>query len=353
MGTDDGELVRQTMCGDRRVFAELVDRYRDSVYGLAFHYLGNREDAQDAAQEAFVQAYQHLSQLREPDKFAAWLRRLTFNGCTDYRRRHDRPLRLDDEINYQTVSTDPGVDRLITRLAVQEALARLPERTRLTVILCHLEGYSHEEASQFLSIPINTVRSRLQHAKRQLREEMRDMVSEEVNAGRPDADWTRQVVQEAMTRGQQAREDYKKREAIGHYDAALGAISTLPPGKEQARLRMDALWQKGSTLDEQRSGSTESIALLEQSLDLAEELKDRRGQMEKRIELGRAFYNSGQDESALENYREAQKIAQELGDTHTQARCLTSQGIGRLWGTVRRAWLSSRRRCHCLRHLGT
>lgn len=279
-----------------------------------------------------MQAYQHLNQLREPDKFAAWLRRLTFNGCTDYRRRHGRPPLLGDEINFQATPTDPGVDRLIIRLAVQEALVRLPERTRLTVILCHLKGYSHEEASRFLSIPINTVRSRLQHAKRQLREEMRDMVAEEVNAGRPDADWTRQVVQEAMTRGRQAREDYKKREAVGHYDAALSAISALPPGKERARLTMDALWQKGSTLDEQRSGSIESIALLEQSLALAEELKDRRGQMEKRIELGRAFYNSGQDENALENYRKAQKIAQEIGDMHTQARCLTNQGIGRLWG---------------------
>ena len=94
MGTDDGELVRQANRGDYRAFTELVDRYRNSVYGLAFHYLGNHEDAQDAAQEAFVQAYQHLSQLREPDKFAAWLRRLTFNGCTDYRRQHGRPALL-------------------------------------------------------------------------------------------------------------------------------------------------------------------------------------------------------------------------------------------------------------------
>lgn len=329
---DDAELVRRIRGGDGRAFAELVERYQSSVYGLAFHCLGSREDAQDAAQEAFVQAYGRLGQLRQPDKFAAWLRRLTLNGCADRRRREGRTVLFGDGISHRGETSDGGFDRLTTRLAVREALGRLPERTRLAVVLCLLDGYSHEEASRFLGIPVNTVRSRLQHAKRQLREEMQDMVSEELNAGRPDADWTRRVVEEAMRRGEGALGAYEKGEAVRCYDEALAAIAALPPGKERTRLTMDALWRKGSALDALRFGGEDSVALLERSLALAEELGDRRGQMEKRMELGRAFYNSGQDGKAGEHYRRAQEIAQELGDAHSQARCLTSLGTGRLWG---------------------
>jgi RNA polymerase sigma-70 factor (ECF subfamily) len=135
--TDDGELVRQARRGDRRAFGELVGRYRDMVYGVAYHYLGNVDDAQDAAQEAFVQAYGRLGQLREPEKFAPWLRRLVQNLSVDHRRRRDRPVVVD------TPCADRPLERLTTRLAVREALGRLSETVRLTVTLCYLGGYSH------------------------------------------------------------------------------------------------------------------------------------------------------------------------------------------------------------------
>jgi len=330
---DDGELVRRARGGDRDAFTALVGRYRDMVYGAAYCFLGNAEDAQDAAQEAFVAAYGRLGQLREPEKFAPWLRRLALNGCADSLRRRGARAVPWDEACQAAVMPD-AAEGVATRLAVREALGGLPEPMRLTVTLCYLGGYSHAEVARFLDIPLNTVRSRLGHAKRRLREEMRDMVEEEINEGKPDEQWTRRTVDEAMRRGADAADTYEKGEAVRHYDDALTAIATLPPGPERTRLTMDALWRKGSALDALRFGAEGSVALLEQSLALAVHLGDRRGQMEKRMELGRAFYNSGRDERAEEQYRQAQEIAREIGDAHSQARCLTSLGTGRLWGDL-------------------
>ena len=101
-GKDDAGMVRKAREGSREAFTALVGRYRDMVYGTAYHYLGNAEDAQDAAQEAFVSAYGRLGQLREPEKFAPWLRRLTLNGCADILRRRDAR---------QTCWTRPSVSR--------------------------------------------------------------------------------------------------------------------------------------------------------------------------------------------------------------------------------------------------
>jgi RNA polymerase sigma-70 factor (ECF subfamily) len=327
-GWKDGELVRRTRGGDRAAFTALVERYRDMVYGVAYCYLSHAEDAQDAAQEAFISAYRRLGQLREPEKFAGWLRRLTLNGCADaLRRRNQR------QAGCPTPEVVDEAERIATRLAVQEALGHLPEPMRLTVMLCCLDGYSHAEVAQFLEIPLNTVRSRLQHAKRRLREEMQEMIIDTLNESKPDEQWTRQVVEEALRRGEAALKIYQKGVAVGYYDEALTAIAALPPGREQKRLTMDALWQKGNALDPLRSGDG-NVALLEQSLDIAVELGDQPSRMKKLMQLGSVFYNKGQDRSAGDCFDKALALAQELNDAHSQAQCLMSLGLGRLWGDL-------------------
>src|SRR5438876_10654301 len=83
----DAEIVRAVLEGSVEAYTELVDRYRNILCGLAYHYLQDFEDARDVAQEAFIQAYVHLGQLREPDRFGAWLRQLTVHECRMWRRR--------------------------------------------------------------------------------------------------------------------------------------------------------------------------------------------------------------------------------------------------------------------------
>lgn len=327
MQTDDGELIRRTLAGDGCAFAELVDRYRGMVYGTAFHQLGSADDAQDAAQDVFLHAFGRLPDLRAGDKFAPWLRRMTVNRCADLRRRNSEELSAHEQ---EATHASGPMERVATRLLVQEALGRLSDKTRLTVILCYVSGYSHAEVAQFLEIPVNTVRSRLLHAKRQLREEMMTMVNEVIGAGKPDPEWTRKVVAEAMRRGEQALHSYENGNALQHYDKALAALDAMTPGVERRRLTMEALRQKAKA----RRDYAEAIRLYEQALAIAEELGDRTAQAQILTALGGAFYNSnsGQDDRVEACYRQALALWRELGEARGQAQCLTSLGTGRLWG---------------------
>ena len=74
----DGELVRMTLAGDHDAYRELVGRYQGHVYGLAYSLVGDWAEAQDIAQETFIRTYSNLDQLRSPERFAAWLRRVAF-----------------------------------------------------------------------------------------------------------------------------------------------------------------------------------------------------------------------------------------------------------------------------------
>src|SRR5436309_12572578 len=91
----DQEIVAAVLGGDAAAFAELIERYRNVVYGLAYHQLRNFDDARDVAEEAFSAAYVHLRALREPARFGAWLRQLTLNESRMWRRRQRPTEPLD------------------------------------------------------------------------------------------------------------------------------------------------------------------------------------------------------------------------------------------------------------------
>jgi RNA polymerase sigma-70 factor (ECF subfamily) len=186
--------VKGTLAGDWTAFSELVGRYRDAACAVAYHYLGSFEEAQDAAQEAFVRAYVHLRELREPAKFGPWLRRITATVCVGLlRKQGDRPVSLETQAPRAAASPDEDLERAATRMVVREALSRLSRAARLTVTLYYINGYSHGEIAGFLDCPITTVRTRLHRAKKKLREEMMTMVSEVLHEGRPDESFTEEV----------------------------------------------------------------------------------------------------------------------------------------------------------------
>jgi RNA polymerase sigma-70 factor (ECF subfamily) len=165
------ERVRQ---GDREAFGALVDRYRDMVYGLGYHLTGEFEAARDLAQEAFVQAYLKLSDLREPERFAGWLRQIAVNlHRMQRRRRQSASVPLDEE-------AEPAREHWPSEIevAVREALSRLRAPERLTITLHYIDGYSHAEIGDFLGVRAETVKARLARAREHLREEMANMVEE-------------------------------------------------------------------------------------------------------------------------------------------------------------------------------
>src|SRR5438552_10896356 len=100
---NDADLVGRVRQGDADAYSVLVERYRDAIYGLAFHELHDFEDARDVAQEAFIQAItlasrgtRHLDQLRDPERFGPWLRQVTVNRCRSWRRGRWRELPCEE-----------------------------------------------------------------------------------------------------------------------------------------------------------------------------------------------------------------------------------------------------------------
>lgn len=174
MAATDAELVEACLAGHSEVFGELVERYRDAVYGLCYARLGNFELAKDLTQEAFVSAYRALRQLREPERFAAWLRRIADNACKAERRRRLAPEQASDS-KPLAISSDVA-DEVSIRLTVQAALRSLPENQRVAISLFYINGYTCDEIGKFLSLPPSTVKGRLRNGRAKLRDHLAEAV---------------------------------------------------------------------------------------------------------------------------------------------------------------------------------
>ena len=168
---EDAELAVRAHAGDREAFGELVKRYAGQARRVARAVLGNEADADDAAQDAFLAALRNMGRYDPNRPFGPWLMRIVANAATDRRRR--RKVRLTEQIPAQAPDREPGPDRMVLRrefhTALERALASLPERKRMAVVLFDVEGYSHEEVARILNIPIGTARSDVFHARRTLR----------------------------------------------------------------------------------------------------------------------------------------------------------------------------------------
>ena len=196
----DGDLVTATLGGDQAAFGELVARYKDAVFGVAFHRLGDFEDARDVAQDAFVKAYVNLPKLRDGAAFSHWLYRIAEGTAVDVlrRRRSDVSLESPDALSADLGTagfslplhsphmphSPVGDDALVAR-QVREALAQLPEPDRLAVVLHYVNGYSHAEVAEFLGTTAGAVKTRVSRAKAKLRKEMAEMVETKLKKERP------------------------------------------------------------------------------------------------------------------------------------------------------------------------
>ena len=199
MRLDDAELVGRTFAGDWAAYSDLVGRYRDAVFGVAYHHLGDFDEAEDAAQEVFVRAYVRLKQLRDAARFAPWLHRIASSICVDILRRRTHDVMALNAEEPEAASADRDLEQTAARVTVKQALAKLSERFRLTVTLYYINGYSHGEIASFLQVPVNTVRTRLQRAKKQLRQEMLTMVDNVLKKERPGEGFAQEVEKRVFT----------------------------------------------------------------------------------------------------------------------------------------------------------
>jgi len=181
-GQSDSELVAAALGGNQAAFGELVRRYRDAVLAVAFHRLGDFEDARDAAQETFFKAYLRLSSLHNRASFAHWLYRIADGIALDAARRLRRevPLEQTKRLDAGGFSPHERAEQADLARKVREALASLTEPNRLALILHHMGGYSHAEVAHFLGVTAGAVKTRLSRARTQLRKELSEMVRDKL-----------------------------------------------------------------------------------------------------------------------------------------------------------------------------
>jgi RNA polymerase sigma factor (sigma-70 family) len=149
----------------RELFGELTRQFQVAAQSWAFGLLGDFHQAQDATQEAFIAAYQHLDQLQDPRAFPAWLKRIVFSQCARQTRRPQPDTRPLDEGAHAAEVDDTEVREL-----VREAIDALPEHERVAIQLFYIRGYSQKEIAEQLDVPLTTVKKRLQYAREHLRE---------------------------------------------------------------------------------------------------------------------------------------------------------------------------------------
>jgi RNA polymerase sigma-70 factor (ECF subfamily) len=186
----DAQLVEAALAGDREAFGDLVVRYQDRLFNLLVRIVGSREDAADAVQDAFIQAYQKLDSFRGESRFYTWLYRVAMNVGLSRRRRR-RPMASLDEAK-ELAGDEPmdgavaPADELVTQERAEQvhaALAHLGQEHRKILVLREIDGCSYETIAEILELPVGTVRSRLFRARVQLGEKLRSLWGEE--AGQP------------------------------------------------------------------------------------------------------------------------------------------------------------------------
>ncbi len=180
LDTSELDLIAQAQQGDRHAFSDLVLQHRLSVVNVVYRMCGDTELAEDMAQETFIRAWQKLPGYKPRSPFRNWLFRIATNATLDILRREKETLDID---SYQITGSNQGVEASMEikdrAEIVQQAVLSLPPSSRGVLVLREYEGLSYKEISDTLGIPIGTVMSRLNYARRCLTEELEPLMKEE------------------------------------------------------------------------------------------------------------------------------------------------------------------------------
>ncbi len=172
-GEIEHNLVTRAQQGDREAFSELVRCHREGVINVVYRMCGDAGLAEDAAQEAFIRAWQHLASYQPRSPFRNWVYRIAANVALDALRREKETVDVDA---VPVAAPDPGPEAVLIEHEraerVRQAVLALPPASRAVVVLREYEGLSYQEIAYTLDIPMGTVMSRLNYARNRIRESL-------------------------------------------------------------------------------------------------------------------------------------------------------------------------------------
>jgi len=187
---NDNQLIQECLNGNTEAFGQLVQKYQERIYQSVARLLGNRTDASDVTQEAFVQAYEKLSSFRGESAFYSWLFRIAWNNAMTWRRKR-RPANSLESMRESTgveptdrnpVSAPEHPLEVSERQAmVRRALDSLTEEYRAVLVLKEMEDLSYEEIAGIVNCPVGTVRSRIHRGREELRQRLQRLLEAQEN----------------------------------------------------------------------------------------------------------------------------------------------------------------------------
>ncbi|BCB02031.1 RNA polymerase sigma factor SigW [Bacillus sp. KH172YL63] len=179
--------IKQVLKGDQNAFAELVELYKDKVFQICYRMLGNRHEAEDIAQEAFIRAFVNIETFNQKRKFSTWLFRIATNLCIDRIRKKKPDYFLDAEVAgtegltmYSQVAADvqlpeDEVENMELQETIQMEISKLPEKYRSVIVLKYIEELPLQEISEILDLPLGTVKTRVHRGREALRKQLRSL----------------------------------------------------------------------------------------------------------------------------------------------------------------------------------
>ncbi|MCI2429519.1 sigma-70 family RNA polymerase sigma factor [Candidatus Acetothermia bacterium] len=171
MGEDELKLIRRSLDGDKNAWGEIVKRYKISVFGVALGILGNPADAEDAAQDAFIRAYQGLHTFHLDKRFSTWIFAITANLCKNKLRR-DRllaPLKYITRATQSHHNPEAQLAQDQRSQTMRDALDQLSPKYRMPLVLRYYGDLEYKEIAEMMKLPEGTVKTRIHRAKSELK----------------------------------------------------------------------------------------------------------------------------------------------------------------------------------------
>jgi RNA polymerase sigma-70 factor, ECF subfamily len=187
METIVNSRIKQVLKGDQNAYGEIVELYKDKIFQLCYRMLGNRHEAEDVAQEAFIRAYINIHGFNQSKKFSSWIYRIATNLCIDRIRKKKPDYFLDAEVPgtegltmYSQIASDTDMPedqlaRLELQEIVQKEISNLPEKYRAVIVLKYIEELSLNEISEILDLPLGTVKTRMHRGRENLRQRLKNL----------------------------------------------------------------------------------------------------------------------------------------------------------------------------------
>lgn len=183
MEKTDFQLVGDCLAGRQEAFAELVARYKKLIYSVVYNMMNDKQEVNDISQEVFLRIYRALDRYNPEYKFSTWSVKIATNYCLDLlRKKKVRTVPIDEMIDFPSGAETPESRVVETekKERIREAVAELPDKYRILIIMFHQNGLSYEEMSEILKEPMSIIKNRLYRARLMLKDKLIDYRKEEV-----------------------------------------------------------------------------------------------------------------------------------------------------------------------------